>query len=183
MMKSIQPGSELQVIGPLGNGFPLTARGEPVLVGGGYGVAPLYFLATRLNRKGVLVVGGRTSVDILAVEDFKKIGWRVEIATMDGSVGDEGLVTVPLKRELARLTASGESSELFACGPDGMLKAVGDAAQQNGCKAWLSLDKHMICGVGACLACVQKLRKEDGSTWVGRVCSDGPIFEANEIVW
>lgn len=182
-MKDLKPGEQLQVIGPLGNCFPLECDAEPVLVAGGYGVAPLYFLATRLKSKGVLVVGGRTSEDILAVENFLELGWRVEVATMDGSTGTEGLVTVPLARELGRLSDSGDAAVLYSCGPYGMLKAVGDAAQKRGFKAWLSLDKHMICGVGACLACVQKLRKPDGTEWVGRVCSDGPIFEAGEIVW
>jgi len=183
MMKDLQPGSQLQLIGPLGNGFPLTGSCEPVLVAGGYGVAPLFFLAHRLKRIGVLVVGGRTSDDILAINNFKELGWRVEVATNDGSVGDKGFVTIPLKRELDRIQAEGKEAELFSCGPDGMLKAVGALAMEKGFKAWLSLDKRMVCGIGACLACVQKLRKEDGSTWIGRVCSDGPIFEAGEIVW
>jgi len=182
-MKCMNPGDQLQVIGPLGNGFPLTVDSEPLLVAGGYGVAPLFFLATRLKQKGVLVVGGKTASDILAVKEFVELGWRVEIATMDGSAGVQGLVTVPLAAELARLEESGKTAALYSCGPDGMLKAVGEAAVKRGFKAWLSLDKHMVCGVGACLACVQKLRKPNGTEWVGRVCSDGPIFEASEIVW
>ncbi|MFO7936668.1 MAG: dihydroorotate dehydrogenase electron transfer subunit [Kiritimatiellia bacterium] len=182
-MTTMKPGEQLQVIGPLGNGFPLKHEFEPLLVAGGYGVAPLYFLATRLKRKGVLVVGGRTAEDILAVDEFTELGWRVEIATVDGSRGMKGLVTAPLEAELARLDKADEKAEIFSCGPDGMLKAVGEAAIPRGFKAWLSLDKHMVCGVGACLACVQKLRRPDGSEWVGRVCRDGPIFEAGEIVW
>jgi len=183
MMKLLQPGRPLQVIGPLGNGFPLDCAGEPLLVAGGYGVAPLYFLASRLKRKGVLVVGGRTAADILAIAEFEKLGWRTAVATNDGSAGDKGFVTVPLERELARFTAAGQAAVLFSCGPDAMLRAVGELAQKSHFKAWLSLDKHMVCGVGACLACVQKLRREDGSTWVGRVCHDGPIFEAATIIW
>jgi len=182
-MKSLQPEDELQVIGPLGNGFPLDGEGEPVLVAGGYGVAPLYFLANRLKRKGVLVVGGRTAEDILAIDEFTALGWRVVVSTNDGSAGDKGFVTVPLLRELNSYKGAGKKAEIFSCGPDGMLKAVGEIALENDLKAWLSLDKHMVCGVGACLACVQKLRKEDGSSWIGRVCSDGPIFEASSIVW
>ncbi len=183
MMKLLQPGKPLQVIGPLGNGFPLACEGEPLLVAGGYGVAPLYFLASRLKRSGVLVVGGRSASDILAVPEFQKLGWRVAVATNDGSSGDQGFVTVPLTRELERFKAEGKLAVLFSCGPDAMLRAVGELAQKNQLKAWLSLDKHMVCGVGACLACVQKLRREDGSTWVGRVCHDGPIFEAGAIIW
>jgi dihydroorotate dehydrogenase electron transfer subunit len=182
-MNRLAPGDAVQVIGPLGNGFPLEPRGTPVLVAGGYGVAPLCFLAGRLAGKGVALIGGRTAEDVLAVEAFERLGWRVAVATEDGSLGETGLVTVPLDRELARLAAAGETAELYACGPDGLLRAVGERAVRAGCRAWLSLDKRMVCGVGACLACVQTLRREDGTEWIGRVCHDGPIFEAREIVW
>lgn len=183
LMNRLAPGDAVQMIGPLGNGFPQDPQGVPVLVAGGYGVAPLCFLANRLPRKGVVMIGGRGAGDVLAVEAFERLGWRVAVATQDGSLGETGLVTAPLDRELARLAASGECAELYACGPDGMLRAVGERAMQAGCRAWLSLDKHMVCGVGACLACVQTLRRGDGTEWIGRVCHDGPIFESREIVW
>ena len=182
-MSRMAPGAEIQVIGPLGNGFPLRPRGKPVLVAGGYGVAPLCFLASRLPGKGVVLVGGRTSADVLMCEEFERMGWTVRVATQDGSRGERGLVTVLLDRELAQMKGGGEAAELYACGPDGMLKAVCERTLAAGCRGWLSLDKHMVCGVGACLACVQSLRRPDGTTWIGRVCHDGPIFEANEIVW
>ena len=182
-MTRLKAGDEVQVIGPLGNGFPLEPRGVPLLVAGGFGVAPLCFLASRLRSKGVLLVGGRTAEDVLAVDAFERMGWAVRVATQDGSRGEKGLVTAPLDTELARLKAEGQAAELYACGPDGMLRAVGERAIANGCRGWLSLDKRMVCGVGACLACVQNLRREDGSTWIGRVCHDGPIFEAREIIW
>ena len=182
-MSRMGQGEEIQVIGPLGNGFPLEPKGVPVLVAGGYGVAPLCFLAERLTAKGVVVVGGRTAGDVLMCEEFERMGWRVQVATQDGSRGEAGLVTAPLDRELAELKAGGQAAELYACGPDGMLKAVGERALAAGCRGWLSLDKHMVCGVGACLACVQNLRRPDGTAWIGRVCHDGPIFEVREIVW
>ncbi len=182
-MGRLRAGDEVQMIGPLGNGFPLEPQGVPLLVAGGYGVAPLCFLASRLKQKGVLLVGGRTAADILACDLFEQMGWEVRVATQDGSLGEKGLVTAPLDRELGRLKTEGKTAELFACGPDGMLRAVGERALASGSRGWLSLDKHMVCGVGACLACVQNLRREDGSTWIGRVCHDGPIFEAREIVW
>ncbi|MDD4101708.1 MAG: dihydroorotate dehydrogenase electron transfer subunit [Kiritimatiellae bacterium] len=182
-MTRLSAGDRLQVIGPLGNGFPLCAEGVPVLVAGGYGVAPLFFLAGRLERKGVVLIGGRTAADILARDDFERIGWRVQVATQDGSLGTEGLVTDLLDKELAGVCAEGDAAEFFACGPEGMLRAVGERAVAAGLRGWLSLDKRMVCGVGACLACVQKLRRADGSTWIGRVCHDGPVFEAREIVW
>jgi len=182
-LNRLTPGDTLQVIGPLGKGFPLAPQGVPLLVAGGYGVAPLSFLARRLPVRGVTLIGGRTSDDVLAAEDFERLGWTVRVTTQDGSQGETGLVTLPLDRELAHLRGSGEMPELYACGPDGLLRAVGERAIQAGCRGWLSLDKHMVCGVGACLACVQALRREDGTEWIGRVCRDGPVFEAREIVW
>lgn len=177
-LAALPEGTTLQVLGPIGTPFPLTPEGTPYLVGGGYGVAPLWFLATRLPRKGILFVGGRTAADILETERFREAGWEVRIATQDGSLGTQGLVTAPLDVALNE----GQKAELYACGPDGMLRAVGERAIRHGIKAWLSLDKHMVCGVGACLACVQRVRTSEGER-LARVCVDGPIFEAREIVW
>lgn len=172
-------GTEVAILGPIGTPFPLNPEGTPYLVGGGYGVAPLWFLATRLPKKGVLFVGGRTAIDILETERFVDAGWEVRIATQDGSLGVEGLVTLPLDEALE----ANANAELYACGPDGMLRAVGDRAIKHNIKGWLSLDKHMVCGVGACLACVQKIQAADGTTSLKRVCVDGPVFESREIVW
>ncbi len=173
-------GTALQVLGPLGNGFPVDGTALPVLIAGGYGVAPLSFLASRLPRTGIVLIGGRTADDILVRDDFTRLGWEVRVATQDGSLGKEGLVTCLLD---ALLEKAAEPMELFACGPDGLLRAVGDRAIAHGLKGWLSLDKRMVCGVGACLACVQKLRRPDGTEWTGRVCEDGPVFESRAIVW
>ncbi len=179
-LAALPVGTQLDILGPVGKPFPLTPDGTPYLVGGGYGVAPLWFLATRLPRKGILFVGGRTGADILEVDRFRELGWEVQIATQDGSFGTQGLVTVPLDAALA----ANPHAELYACGPDGMLKAVGERAIRHEIKGWLSLDKHMVCGVGACLACVQKIKRAtDGAEVLARVCVDGPVFEAREIVW
>ena len=182
-MQALQVGDTVSIVGPLGNGFPTTLGTNltPVLIGGGYGVAPLYFLARRLSRCGILFVGGAKAVDILLAQDFRDIGWDVRIATDDGSLGDKGLVTVPLD---AWLKAGAEKihPEFYACGPNGMLKAVGERAIKGNSQAWLSLDRHMGCGVGACLACVQKVRLS-GQETLARVCKDGPIFESREVIW
>mgnify|MGYP003829446649 CR=1 FL=1 len=180
-LAALREGATVSLMGPLGNGFPLTgSAAKPVLVGGGYGVAPLVFLASRLPRKGVVLLGGRRAEDVLCIRDFEALGWPVEVATEDGSRGTRGYVTALLDRHLGGATAA---PELFACGPDGMLRAVGTRAIATGCRAWLSLDHHMVCGIGACLACVQKLRMPEGGTRLARVCKDGPVFEAREIVW
>ena len=180
-MQNLKQDDPVSVVGPLGNGFPLElgASSIPVLVAGGYGVAPLYFLARRLTRRGSIFIGGAKAVDILLADAFRKLGWDVHVATDDGSAGMKGLVTAPLDAWLKTVQAA---PEFFACGPNGMLKAIGDRAIKGNWKAWLSLDRHMGCGVGACLACVQKVRL-NGQETLARVCKDGPIFESRDVIW
>ena len=181
-MVAIGAGDTLDLIGPLGNGFPAELAGEgPLLVAGGYGVAPLSFLASVMDVRGTIFIGGASARDILCVGDFESMGWTVQITTDDGSLGERGLVTLALDRWLATHPAAGPV--LYACGPDGMLHAVGQRAVAAGHTAWLSMDKHMGCGVGACLACVQKIRGEDGVESWKRVCRDGPVFDAATVVW
>ncbi len=183
-MVPLGPDDTVSLLGPLGNSFPLV-RGEhcPVLVAGGYGVAPLSFFASRCARRGILFVGGRTSGDILCLEDFERLGWDIRVTTEDGSMGQRGRVTSALDEWLAARSETDCPPELYACGPDGLLRAVGERAMAAGADGWLSLDKHMGCAVGACLACVQTIRQPDGSLVKVRVCRDGPIFEARTIVW
>ena len=184
-MGALRAGDTADVIGPLGNGFPDAppSGSVPILLGGGYGVAPLYFLARRLPAPGILMVGARTADDILLRGRFAALGWEERFATADGSFGATGFVTALLDDWSAAHPDT--PAALFACGPDGMLRAVGDraAARSAPTRAWLSLDKRMVCGVGACLACVQRLRSPDGVTRLARVCKDGPVFDSREIDW
>ena len=176
-LNTVKVGDEINVLGPLGHGFPLKCDGIPLLVGGGYGVAPLHFLAKRL--KGCkLFIGGRTAADLLAIDKFKSLGVEVFPATNDGSAGAKGLVTDPLDDELTKLRERGEKFEFFACGPDPMLKAVAMRATGTGSKGWISMDRHMICGVGACYACIQKTVRGNS-----RCCIEGPVFAAEDLVW
>ena len=176
-------GERFSLIGPLGHGFPMDAtETHPVLVAGGYGVAPLSFLAARLGRTGTVFIGGRTGQDILCVEDFVRLGWDVRVATEDGSSGSKGLVTVALDAWLAARPAH-PHPEIYACGPEGLMQALGERAARLDCRAWLSLDRPMGCGIGACLACVQRVRGADGKTTWARCCTEGPVFAAKELVW
>ena len=192
-LNAVKPGDEVHVMGPLGHGFPLKCAGEALLVGGGFGVAPLYFLARRLvasigRPDGQsarppdaihLFVGGRTKNDLLALDRFEALGEvKVHLATNDGSAGVKGLVTDPLDDELIRLRGAGAKFELFACGPDPMLKAVALRATGTGSKGWISMDRHMVCGVGACYACIQKTVRGNS-----RCCIEGPVFAAEDLVW
>lgn len=178
-LNQVKEGDELNILGPLGHGFPTTCSGTALLVGGGFGVAPLHFLAKRLPDKKVLFVGGRTQNDILAVDRFQLIpNTELKLATNDGSLGVKGFVTLPLDETIAELKAKGEPFELFTCGPDGLLKAVTDRALANEAPGWISCDRHMICGVGACYACIQKTVRGNS-----RCCIEGPVFAAKDLIW
>ena len=180
-LNAVKAGDEVSVMGPLGHGFPTDCSGEPLLVGGGFGVAPLYFLARLMKGKGLapkLYVGGRTKADLLALDRFESLEVQVFPATNDGSAGAKGLVTDPLDDELIRLRGAGRQFELFACGPDPMLKAVAMRATGSRSRGWISMDRHMVCGVGACYACIQKTVRGNS-----RCCIEGPVFAAADLVW
>lgn len=182
-MQTIEPGTEVSVIGPLGNGFPVgDPKAMPVLVAGGYGVAPLSLLAGGMEAVGAVFIGGQGAQDILCSDDFESSGWPVHVATEDGSEGVKGLVTDVLDEWLEG-PGLDKKLEFFACGPEGMLGAVGERALARESLAWLSLDRHMGCGVGVCLACVQKIKSSDGEEQWARTCKDGPVFESRQIVW
>jgi dihydroorotate dehydrogenase electron transfer subunit len=185
-LNSVKPGEPVDLLGPLGTGFPTLGNGKtlPVLVAGGYGNAALYLQAKNLPVKGVAFFGGRSAKDILCVDEFKALGWDVRVTTDDGSLGTKGLVTAALDPWLEEHGAGGmeQGIEVFSCGPNPMLKAVGDRALDKGFTAWLSMDRNMACGVGACLTCVIKRKTETGWEWA-RCCKDGPVFNAEEILW
>lgn len=181
-MRPLQVGDAVDIIGPLGNGYPELAKGKtPVLIAGGYGNAALFLKARELPVKGVAFFGGRTAEDILCVEEFKALGWDVRPTTNDGSLGVAGLVTDAFDPWMEEQDV--EALELFVCGPGPMLKAMGDRAIANDFTAWLSMDENMACGVGACLTCVIKRKTEDGGWEWARCCKDGPVFESREIIW
>lgn len=178
-MNKMAVGEEVMVLGPLGRGFPLESKMPAFLVGGGFGVAPLYFLAKRLEAPAIkLFAGGRTSADLLALDRFKLLGVEIFTATNDGSSGVQGLVTEPLDKEISTVKSEGGEFELFACGPDPMLKAVTQRAVDLGVKGWISMDRHMVCGVGACYACIQKTVRGNS-----RCCIEGPVYPAEDLVF
>jgi dihydroorotate dehydrogenase electron transfer subunit len=177
----VRAGERLEVLGPLGHGFSLPRAGEeePLLVAGGYGVAALYLLAERSPCRGILFEGGRTRGDVLCEEEFRALGWEVRVTTEDGSHGWRGLVTEPLREELARRA---RGRKLYACGPTGMLRAVARLAEEFGVAAEVSLDEPMCCGVGVCLTCVVPVRTAEGWEYQ-RACTEGPVFDARQVLW
>ncbi|MGI6087396.1 MAG: dihydroorotate dehydrogenase electron transfer subunit [Kiritimatiellia bacterium] len=186
-MRHLRVGDQVNLVGPLGRGFPSIAPGKfPVLVAGGYGLAALYMTAARAPAPGLLCVGGATDRDILCLDDFEQLNWETRVATEDGSMGEKGLVTDILAHWLDT-EAANHTPEIYACGPIGMLRAVSNLTGKLGYQTWVSMDRNMGCGLGACLACVQKVRKReaDGTeTWQwARICSEGPVFDARDIIW
>lgn len=180
-MAQLHPGAELSVIAPLGHGFslPSVSGPRPLLVAGGYGVAALYLLAERSAMRSIVFMGGKSKGDIICEADFVALGWEVRVTTEDGSYGQKGLVTQPLRAELEQL---GANLKLYACGPMPMLAAVAKLAEQFNVPAEISADQQMCCGVGACLTCVVPVRKPAGWEYQ-RVCTEGPVFDARQIAW
>ena len=189
-------GEELSVIAPLGHGFTVPGHGGeiPLLVAGGYGMAAMYLLAQRSPQRGIVFVGGRKRIDILCEKEFQALGWDVRVTTEDGSHGEKALVTKPLLAELRRRRGNEAQTKLrtpksefrnlklFACGPTGMLKAVGKMAEEFNVPAELSMDEHMCCGVGVCLTCVIPV-KANGGWEYQRTCTEGPVFDARQVAW
>lgn len=169
----LSDGNELQIVGPLGNGFPLKEK-KAFLIGGGIGIPPMLELAKELNCEKQIVLGFKDETFLM--DDLKKQG-SVYVATEDGSTGTKGNVLDAIRAE--GLTAD----VIYACGPTPMLRALKAYAEENGMECWLSLEERMACGVGACLGCVCKSKEVDSHSHVHnkRVCKDGPVFLSTEV--
>jgi dihydroorotate dehydrogenase electron transfer subunit len=163
-----EPGDTIGVLGPLGRGFPLTS-GPATLIGGGTGIASLYELAAAIPGARVLL-GGRSQVDVMALDAFRGLDVDLRITTEDGSLGHRGRVT--------ELLDPRSDETLYACGPHGMLHAVHDVAQKAGVPCWVSLESPMACAVGICLGCAVATR--EGFRYV---CTHGPVFDAASLRW
>lgn len=170
-------GDTLEVLGVLGNGFPIeAAKGNRVfLMGGGIGIPPMLELSKELDAEKHILLGYRNQ-DLFLQDDLGENG-QVYIATEDGSVGVQGNVMDIIKvNDL-------HADIIMACGPMPMLRAIKQYAAEQGIDAYLSLEERMACGVGACLGCVCKTKEIDHHSHVNnaRICTDGPVFEAGEV--
>ena len=170
VMAALKPGTMLNVLTGLGNGYDLSLSGaSPLLLGGGVGVPPLYLLAKELiaqGKKVQVILGFNTAAEVFYEEAFKALGAEVTVVTADGSYGAKGFVTDVLPAEY---------SYYYTCGPLPMLKAVYRACRGEG---EYSFEERMGCGFGACMGC--SIKTTDGYK---RVCKDGPVLKKGEIVW
>lgn len=171
-------GDTLDLLGVLGNGFPVEkANGKRVfLMGGGIGIPPLLELSKAVDGRKQILLGYRNK-DLFLEEDMAKYG-DVYIATEDGSVGTKGNVMDIIGAHAL------QADVIMACGPMPMLRAIKAYAAEKGIEAYISLEERMACGVGACLGCVCKTTHKDAHSHVNnaRICTEGPVFEAGEIV-
>lgn len=166
---------DIEIMGPMGNGFPLNRPGSAFLIGGGIGIPPMLELAKQLNCEKTVVLGYRDNQMFLKAE-FEKYA-RVVAATEDGSAGTKGNVIDAVKENGLK------ADVIYACGPTPMLRALKQYAEENHMEAWISLEEKMACGIGACLACVCRTKNTDEHSQVHnrRICKEGPVFLAEDI--
>ena len=180
LLSEKKPGDRVDVLGPLGNGFPAPKGGgaDVIMVAGGMGIVPLYLFAKRLDG-GTLFFGCRSKAEAGLIKDFRILKKRIMIATEDGSAGRQGLVTEILDEELT------PRSVIYACGPAGMLKETARLSEKAGARCYVSLERPMACGIGVCLGCAVKARNHTGkeNRDYRMVCSDGPVFDSRDIDW
>jgi dihydroorotate dehydrogenase electron transfer subunit len=171
----MKKGDTIEVMGPLGNGFPLQDSGKKaILIGGGIGIPPMLELAKQLDGEKQVVLGYRD--ELFLDKEFIEYG-KVYVSTEDGSAGTKGNVIDAIKENGL------EADVIYACGPTPMLRGIKAYALEHGITAWLSLEEKMACGIGACLACVCKSKEVDHHTNVDnkRICKEGPVFHALEV--
>lgn len=172
-MQQMQPGTELDILTGLGNGFSTENNAQrPLLVGGGVGVPPLYNLCKRLISEGkspMVIIGFNTADEVFYLNEFRALGVDVFCSTADGSMGIKGFVTDAIREHNLAF------DYIYACGPIPMLKALYDATDVD---AEFSFEERMGCGFGACMGCSCKTKYGNK-----RICKDGPVLKREEIIW
>jgi len=175
LLSALKPGEILDVTGALGKGFEIKKGKTHIIAGGGMGIAPLLFLAQVLKAQGESVkifLAARTAQEIPCLEDFKKCG-EVTISTDDGTLGEKCFIDTPLTRALKTLN----NPVIYACGPHAMLRCVAGLKAE----VQVSLEEKMACGFGVCQGCPVEVKNKD--TKYKMVCKEGPVFNAEDIVW
>ncbi len=177
------PGDRLDCLGPLGTGFSIedAGDGQPIVIAGGTGAAPLVFLAKRLGETGcppVVFVGAAREARLFGIEDFESSAISTRITTEDGSVGRQGLIIDEVRRHLQE---GGDVSAAYCCGPRPMLSALAGLFLPRGISSFGSFEERMACGVGACLGCSLRKKSSDDAPRYARVCDDGPVFDLEEV--
>ena len=197
-LAELQPGRELDVWGPLGNGFSPDPVDHLIMVAGGIGQTPFLCLgkeflgrqsfgtanrAVEPAKRVSLCYGARSAAYLAGISQFERQGIEVHVSTDDGSVGRHGLVTEILDELLLSDDSPTGSRRIACCGPEPMMEAVAELASKREVRCQVSLETPMACGIGICFTCVAKVTSDDGSWDYKRTCVDGPVFESNHLQW
>jgi dihydroorotate dehydrogenase electron transfer subunit len=184
-MTALEKGEKVDIIGPLGNGFPAPpplSFSNAVLIGGGVGIVSLFPLAEafKAGRRLSVFIGGKTKTDILCLKDFEKLNSHIFVATEDGSLGYQGTVIDLFLSKRGKLWEKGPFP-IYSSGPMGMLKGLARALGSDKSLCEASFEARMACGFGACWGCV--IKTKDARTPYQRVCKEGPVFNLEKIIW
>ncbi|MGN0620832.1 MAG: dihydroorotate dehydrogenase electron transfer subunit [Porcipelethomonas sp.] len=178
-ISKLNEGGLIDMLAPLGHGFTVDQKYRKIaLVGGGIGNPPMVPLAEIYGEKAVVISGFRSAEAVILQEDFRKTGAETILCTDDGTMGRKGFVTDILKEQLSE----GGIDAVYACGPTPMLKAVAAVAEDYSAYCEISLEERMGCGIGACLVCACKTKK-NGEEHFAHVCKNGPVFNSKEVIW
>lgn len=175
IMAAMQTGTYVDILAPLGTGFQIDQNKRYCFIGGGIGVPPMLY-AAKQSKNPMVITGFRNKDLVILQEDFTSIGAELYLTTDDGSCSIHGFVTDVLKEKIH------EADEVCACGPWPMLRAIADICRQENKPCQVSLEERMGCGVGACLVCACKVRRNGTEEYL-HVCKDGPVFHAEEVVF
>lgn len=182
LLRGLRKGFKIDVLGPLGNSYPMPSEKQtPLIMAGGVGVASIFYLAERLaesGKKAHIFYGVRDEGELLMLNELKGFAGRIYISTDDGSCGEKGCITDMAKNFLSDIQTPGSGYSIYSCGPRPMFKALYWLVKDKEIPTYISMEEQMACGIGACLGCVVKTI--DGYK---RVCKEGPVFNIMDIVW
>ena len=169
----------------MGNGFKLPDKDDKaILIAGGMGVAPLFFLAWKLKSSSIeFMTGFKTSDEIIRPDRLNDLSINFSITTDDGSSDYKGFVTDLLEEYIACHRESSDSLRVYSCGPTSMLKKTAAITAKNNIPCQVSLETHMACGLGACQGCAVKISGSESLSPYRHVCQDGPVFSSCDIDW
>ena len=175
----LNKGDLIDMLAPLGHGFTVdSSYNKVVLIGGGIGTPPMLPLAKIYGAKAVAISGFRNASAAILQDDFRSTGAETILCTDDGSAGIHGFVTQPF----TELAEKGGIDAVYACGPMPMLKGIAAICKEKGIFCQISLEERMACGIGACLGCACRTKRND-EEYFAHVCKDGPVFKAEEVLW
>lgn len=189
IMAGLIEGSQVEINGPLGNGFHTESlKKNIVMISGGMGIAPLSLLVenlcdqSALSSSAMVVYPGFQSIStVVGLGGIQKLCRDIRVCTDDGSLGEKGFVTQVFQKDMKKFTP--ENTSIFACGPKEMLKSLAKILNKGEFDCQVSLEERMACGTGACMGCAVAVKDKNGDLSYKRVCADGPVFNLADIIW